>query len=93
MAVFYAHERLWTLGSMQRLAHKRLLKVALWKVVAVSMTVATTVAITGELSLALRLGPLDFLAKLGLYYAHEVLWEAVSFGRTVAAAPTSEKLD
>jgi uncharacterized membrane protein len=86
LVVFYLHERFWQLAFAQQLPHKQLLKVSLWKVLAVSMTMATTVAVTGKLDLALKLGPADFFFKLFLYWAHEVMWDSLSIGRTVEPA-------
>ena len=56
---------------------------ALWKLLAVTMTTATTVFVTGDLSLALKLGPADFFIKLFLYYGHELLWDNIAFGRAI----------
>ena len=37
--------------------------------------------ISGKLSLSLGAGALDMLAKLGLYFLHERLWNHIDFGR------------
>ena len=36
---------------------------------------------TGELSLTLSIGALDVVLKLIFYYAHERLWNVVSWGK------------
>lgn len=70
LVVFYAHERFWQWYG----PHPAIYKVALWKILAVAMTTATTIIMTGRLDLALKLGPSDFFCKLFLYCAHDQLW-------------------
>mmetsp|Transcript_12966 Transcript_12966/g.21000 ORF Transcript_12966/g.21000 Transcript_12966/m.21000 type:complete len:143 (-) Transcript_12966:299-727(-) len=82
LIVFYLHERVWLTVFAQSIVHKAFWKMCSWKVIALSMTISTTYYVTGEIGLALRLGPADFFAKLFLYYAHEKIWDHVSFGRT-----------
>lgn len=91
LVVFYAHERLWLFDTMQNLTNKRFLKMCLWKVIALSMTMITTIAVTGKLDLALKLGPADFFAKLFLYYFHEFIWDKISYGREVVQIEDKQK--
>lgn len=81
LLVFHAHERFWLTPSMQSLSRRALSKMCMWKLIAVTMTVLTTLAVTGELTLAFKLGPSDFFVKLFLYSAHERIWESISMGR------------
>jgi uncharacterized membrane protein len=37
--------------------------------------------VTGRVKIALSIGLLDSIVKLGIYYAHERAWNRVSFGR------------
>ena len=38
--------------------------------------------LTGQTSLSLGAGALDMVAKIGLYFLHERLWNYIGFGRT-----------
>ena len=82
-AAYYFHERAWLRPSAQRLPRYALLKTCSWKILALTLTTATVYAVTGDLSIAAKLGPADFAAKLGLYAAHEFAWSRLSWGRTV----------
>lgn len=55
---FYLHERLWLLPSLQNLNTYRLWKTCSWKLVAITLIMTTTVIVTGEYTLALKLGPM-----------------------------------
>lgn len=81
LIVFYMHERLWQVEALSTIYGKQFLKVALWKLLAVTMTMGTTIMITGEVALALKLGPMDFISKLLLYAAHDAIWNMISFGK------------
>jgi adenylylsulfate kinase len=36
---------------------------------------------TGKLAISLGVGALDMIAKIGLYFLHERIWNHISFGR------------
>ena len=72
---FYAHERLWQLGPLRRLKHRRVAKMLLWKVLAMTILVSVAFFVNGDFSVALKLGPADATIKFFVYYVHEVLWE------------------
>ena len=38
----------------------------------------------GDFTLAVKLGPMDMLVKTFTFYAHEKLWETISYGRSFA---------
>ena len=38
-------------------------------------------ALTGKASLSLGAGGLDMIAKIGVYFVHERLWDRIGFGR------------
>ncbi len=62
--------------------HKRsIVKALSWRVIAVCITTVTAYVFTKETSIALGVGIVDSLVKLGTYYGHERLWARLSFGR------------
>ena len=38
-------------------------------------------ALTGKASLSLGAGGLDMIAKIGVYFLHERMWDRIGFGR------------
>ncbi|MEE8354164.1 MAG: DUF2061 domain-containing protein [Dehalococcoidales bacterium] len=56
-----------------------------WRLIAVIITTVTTYLFTRETSVALGVGIVDSLVKLGTYYGHERLWTRLSFGRRKAS--------
>ncbi len=51
------------------------------------MTTAVIVFIfTGEFALALTIGFLEVIAKMGLYFLHERLWQNISYGKKEVSA-------
>ena len=67
-----------TMPAPQAESHTRsLLKGLTWSILATSTTTIIAYWITGQVESALRIGFLEFLAKLALYYAHERVWTHV----------------
>ena len=50
------------------------IKAVTWRVVATSTTVVIAWWVTGDLSVGLEVGTVEFFAKLVLYYLHERFW-------------------
>ena len=84
LGAFYLHERAWLRPYAQHLARAALIKVCTWKLLAITLTTTTVFVVTGDLTIAAKLGPADFLVKLFLYAMHEHVWDRyVSWGRTL----------
>ena len=80
---YYVFERLWLFTALQNLQNKRIIKMLMWKVVAVSLSMVITYVVTGQISTALRLGPIDTTLKTLILYLHELLWDCIPFGKTI----------
>ena len=52
-----------------------------WRLLAALITTGVSWLVTGQLTLALTVGGLDALIKVGVYYLHERAWERVKLGR------------
>ncbi len=62
--------------------HKRsILKALTWRVLATLVTTIVVYLFTKEVVLALGIGLIDAAIKMFTYYAHERLWDRISFGR------------
>ncbi|MCA9645211.1 MAG: DUF2061 domain-containing protein [Polyangiaceae bacterium] len=60
---------------------RSIVKALSWRVFATLITTTVVYLMTGKLDNALQIGLVDTLAKLGLYFGHERMWERIRFGR------------
>lgn len=60
---------------------RSLLKSVSFRLIATLTTVFLVFIFTKELTVSLQIGSVEFLAKLGLYYFHERIWNLFGFGR------------
>ena len=52
-----------------------------WRIIATLVTTIVVWLISGEISMALFAGASDSVVKIGLFWAHERLWQRISWGR------------
>ena len=57
------------------------LKAVSWRVTGTLATIVVSFLVTGRVKLACSIGCVEFFTKIGLYYAHERLWDRVPSGR------------
>ena len=68
--------------SVQTESHLRsILKGFTWRIVATSTTITITYLITGKIDTAIKVGAIEFVGKIFIYYLHERLWQIVPRGR------------
>ncbi len=60
---------------------RSIVKALTWRGTALLITAGVVWGVTGRIELAVEIGLLDTLIKLGVYYAHERCWLKVRFGR------------
>jgi len=53
-------------------------------------TIVVSFFVTGKLELALSIGLVEIVTKMGLYFLHERLWERIRFGRATLPPPDYE---
>ena len=51
-----------------------------WRVIGLILTFVTAWLVTGSWRTGLAVGFVDFLVKIGTFYAHERVWHRVSWG-------------
>ena len=56
-------------------------KAICWRAIATSTTVVLVFLFTGEVELAASIGVLDVTSKLLFYYAHERVWDRITWGK------------
>ena len=52
-----------------------------WRIIGTLDTLVVSYLLTGELLLASTIASVDFLSKLLLYFAHERIWNRISWGK------------
>ena len=61
-----------------RESHLRsVLKALSWRVLATTTTAVIAWFITGDLSTAMAIGSIEFIAKFFIYYGHERMWQLI----------------
>jgi len=79
-------------------ATRSVFKAISWRILATMTTAAVVYLITGSTEFAVTIGLIEGVAKIGLYYFHERLWNRLNVGRrpdghranTVLASPRQE---
>lgn len=68
--------------EVQKESHIRsLLKGFTWRIIATSTTITIAYFITGEIGDALKIGFIEFVGKIFIYYLHERAWQMAPRGR------------
>lgn len=63
---------------------RSLLKGITWRLLATGTTILIAYWITGSTQIALEIGAVEAIAKIGVYYLHERAWLSVALGSTRA---------
>jgi uncharacterized membrane protein len=59
---------------------RSILKALTWRFIATVTTITITYVVSGDGSLAVKVGGIDIGAKLALYYGHERAWQLLPRG-------------
>ena len=67
---------------IQKESHLRsVLKGITWRVIATSTTITIAYFITGQIGDALKIGAIEFVGKIFIYYLHERAWQIIPRGK------------
>jgi len=67
--------------QLQTESHSRSLAKALsWRVIALAITTGVSYMLSESVAVAVSIGVVDSMIKIGAYYAHERAWTNVRFG-------------
>ena len=61
--------------------YRSVVKAISWRVTGTLDTVVISFLITGQIRWALSIGFVELFTKVTLYYAHERIWNRISYGR------------
>ncbi len=52
-----------------------------WRLGGTAVTFIITLLVSGKVDLAVKVGLLDTIIKIGAFYTHERLWHRINFGK------------
>ena len=82
MSLYYLHERLWFKFSLdaEMSSQRHLLKTISWRVVGTADTMLLAWFISGNPLVGLKVGLVEVITKMILYYLHEKAWYKSNYG-------------
>lgn len=80
MVLYYLHERFWFRIPMQESSRRHLFKTVSWRMIGTIDTVVLSWIISGNPLMGLKIGSVEVVTKMVLYYLHERVWYNINFG-------------
>jgi len=80
MVLYYLHERLWFRVRLVESQKRHILKTLSWRVIGTLDTVVLSWIITGNPLTGLKIGLVEVITKMVLYYLHERTWYNSNYG-------------
>ena len=78
--LYYFHERIWFLSKIRNVNKRHLFKTFSWRALGSFTTLIVAWIVTGNPLAGFKIGLVETLTKMVLYYAHEKMWYRISFG-------------
>lgn len=82
LVLYYFHERIWFITNIKNVNKRHLFKTFSWRVLAFLTTIIIAWIITNDPFAGIRIGIVETLTKMILYYSHEKIWYKLNFGLT-----------
>ena len=80
MLLYYLHERTWLKINIEDSRKRHLIKTITWRVIGTLDTIVLSWFITGSAATGLKIGIVEVITKMVLYYLHERVWYRIDFG-------------
>ena len=80
MILYYFHERFWFKSSVKDPNKRDLIKTVTWRILGTLDTMLIAWMITGDPMTGLKIGFVEVVSKMLLYYIHEKAWYRIDFG-------------
>ena len=77
---YYIHERYWYNSSITNSNRRHVIKTFTWRGIGTIDTISFAWILTGNPFIGLKIGSVETVSKMILYYAHEKLWYKINFG-------------
>lgn len=82
MILYFLHERFWLNIGIEESKRRHLFKTCSWRLVGTIDTIILSWFISGNPVMGLKIGGLEIVSKMILYYFHERAWYRFNFGVT-----------
>jgi len=66
---------------MNERKRRSIVKTISWRLTGTADTIIISYFLTGSIKLAMSIGSIELVTKMGLYYVHERIWQKVSWGK------------
>lgn len=80
MLLYYLHERIWVKVDIAESKKRHIIKTLTWRGVGTVDTIVLSWIITGNPLTGLKIGVVEVVTKMILYYLHERAWYSINFG-------------
>ncbi len=80
MLLYYLHERMWLKFELANSHKRHLAKTITWRIIGTLDTVILSWIITGNPIIGIKIGAIEVVTKMFLYYLHERAWYRINFG-------------
>ena len=80
MVLYYFHEQLWFKSSLVNTNKRHLIKTLSWRAIGTLDTILLAWLITGNPLTGIKIGSVEVVSKMLLYYGHEKLWYKINYG-------------
>ncbi len=80
LLLFYFHERIWFISKIKNPNKRHLYKTFSWRAVGSLTTLIVAWIVTGNPLTGFKIGLVETLTKMILYYLHEKMWYRINFG-------------
>ncbi len=80
LLLFYFHERIWFISKIKSPNKRHLYKTFTWRAVGSLTTLIVAWIVTGNPLTGFKIGLVETLTKMILYYLHEKMWYRINFG-------------
>jgi uncharacterized membrane protein len=80
MILFYLHEQVWFKYKITNPNKRNLFKTFTWRAVGTIDTIIISTFMSGNPFYGFKIGGLETISKIGLYYLHEKAWSKTNFG-------------
>lgn len=80
MLLYYFHERIWFKTKIINPNKRHLMKTITWRLVGTLDTMLLAWLISGDPIIGLKIGLIEVITKMMLYYLHETIWYKFDYG-------------
>lgn len=91
MGLYYLHERIWFKTRFANSNKRHLLKTITWRILGTLDTMTLAWLITGNPMTGLKIGLVEVVTKMMLYFLHEKVWYKIDFGLESRSIKTSNE--